>query len=70
MEINKEKIQKKLKSFFDEGENANQATEIVNVIYSPDTVAANNVQLWFQEFFYVKDALCTDRPVSGNVDKS
>ncbi|CAK9816710.1 Histone-lysine N-methyltransferase SETMAR [Anthophora quadrimaculata] len=73
MEVNKEKIRYILQFFFDKGENASQAAEIVNGVYDPDTVTANYVQFWFRRFrsgiFDVKDASRTGRPVVENVDK-
>jgi len=72
-EVNKEKIRYILQFFFDKGENASQAAEIVNGVYGPDTVTTNYVQFWFRRFrsgiFDVKDAPRTDRPVVENVDK-
>ncbi|GFU42526.1 histone-lysine N-methyltransferase SETMAR [Trichonephila clavipes] len=50
MEVNKEKIRYILHFFFDKGENAKQATEIVNGAYGADTVTANYVQFWFRRF--------------------
>ncbi|GFX34761.1 hypothetical protein TNCV_2514771 [Trichonephila clavipes] len=41
MEVNKEKIWYILQLFFDKGENASQVAEIVNGVYSADTVTAN-----------------------------
>ncbi|GFS98960.1 histone-lysine N-methyltransferase SETMAR [Trichonephila clavipes] len=56
-----------------QGENASQVAEIVNGIYSTDTVTAKYVQFWIRRFrsriFDVKDALDTDRPVIEKVDK-
>ncbi|GFW01883.1 histone-lysine N-methyltransferase SETMAR [Trichonephila clavipes] len=56
-----------------QGENASQMAEIVNGVYDVNTVTANYVQFWFddfvQAFSYVKDAPHTDRPVVENVDK-
>lgn len=73
MDVNKEKIRYILQFFFDKGENASQAAEIVNGVYGPDTVTANYVQFWFRRFrsgiFDVKDAPRTGRPVVENVDK-
>ncbi|GFY35089.1 histone-lysine N-methyltransferase SETMAR [Trichonephila clavipes] len=73
MEVNKEKIRFFLQFFFDKGENASQAAEIVNGIYGADTVTANYVQVWFRRFrsgiFYVKDVPHTGKPVVENVDK-
>ncbi|CAK9811656.1 Histone-lysine N-methyltransferase SETMAR [Anthophora quadrimaculata] len=73
MEVNKEKIRYILQFFFDKGENASQATEIVNGVYGPDTVTINYVQFWFRRFrsgiFDIKDAPRTGRPVVENVDK-
>lgn len=73
MEVNKEKIRYILQFFFDKGENASQAAEIVNGVYGADTVTANYVQFWFRRFcsgiFDVKDAPRTGRPVVENVDK-
>ncbi|GFW66054.1 histone-lysine N-methyltransferase SETMAR [Trichonephila clavipes] len=47
--------------------------EIVNGVYSADTVTANYVQFWFRWFRSgisdVKDAPGTGRPVVKNVDK-
>ncbi|GFX39185.1 histone-lysine N-methyltransferase SETMAR [Trichonephila clavipes] len=55
------------------GENASQAAEIVNGVYSTDTVTANYLQFWFRRFqsviFDDKDAPHTDRPGVENVDK-
>ncbi|GFW33476.1 histone-lysine N-methyltransferase SETMAR [Trichonephila clavipes] len=69
-EVNEEKIQYILKFFLDNGENASQATEIVNGVYGADTVRAYFVQFWFRRFragiFDVKDA---PSPVIENVDK-
>ena len=36
--------------YFDKVENANQAVEIVNVVYDPDTVTADYAQFWFCSF--------------------
>ncbi|GFW83016.1 hypothetical protein TNCV_4604431 [Trichonephila clavipes] len=36
--------------FFDKDENASQAAEIVNGVYSANTVTANYVQFWFRRF--------------------
>ncbi|XP_078040753.1 histone-lysine N-methyltransferase SETMAR-like [Augochlora pura] len=73
MEVNIEKIWYILQIFFDKGENAGQATEIVNGVYGPDTVTANNTQFWFHRFrsdiFDVKAAARTGRPAVENVDK-
>ncbi|XP_076757694.1 histone-lysine N-methyltransferase SETMAR-like [Xylocopa sonorina] len=73
MEVNKEKIRFILQFFFDNGENASQAAEIMNGVYSADTVTANYVQFWFRRLrsgiFYVKDATRIGRPVVKNVDK-
>ncbi|GFU26314.1 histone-lysine N-methyltransferase SETMAR [Trichonephila clavipes] len=73
MEVNEEKIRYILQFFFDNGENASQAAEIVNRVYGVDTVTANYVQFWFRRFrsgiFDVKFAPRTDRPVIENVDK-
>ncbi|GFV84726.1 histone-lysine N-methyltransferase SETMAR [Trichonephila clavipes] len=73
MEVNKEKIRYILQFFFDKGENASQAAEIVKGVYGADTITANYVQLWFRRFrsdiFDVKDAPRTRRPVVENVDK-
>ncbi|GFU89218.1 histone-lysine N-methyltransferase SETMAR [Trichonephila clavipes] len=70
---NKEKIQYTLQFFFDKGENASQAAEIVNGVYGADTVTANYVQFWFRQFrsgiFDFKDAPHSGRPVVENVDK-
>ncbi|GFU24397.1 histone-lysine N-methyltransferase SETMAR [Trichonephila clavipes] len=67
MEVNKEKIRYILKFFFDKGENASQAAEIVNGADGADTVTANCAQFWFRRFrsgiFDVKDAPRTSRPV-------
>ncbi|GFU70147.1 histone-lysine N-methyltransferase SETMAR [Trichonephila clavipes] len=41
MEINKENIRYILQFFFDKGENASQAVEIVNGVYGVDTVTGN-----------------------------
>ncbi|GFV71819.1 histone-lysine N-methyltransferase SETMAR [Trichonephila clavipes] len=55
------------------GENASQAAEIVNGVYTADTVTANHIQFWFRRFRScicdAKDALHTGRPVVENVDK-
>ncbi|GFV26015.1 histone-lysine N-methyltransferase SETMAR [Trichonephila clavipes] len=73
MEVNKEKIWYILQFFFNKGENASQADEIVNGAYGVDTVTANYVQFWFCRFrsasFDVKYAPRTGRPVIENVDK-
>ncbi|GFW09786.1 integrase catalytic domain-containing protein [Trichonephila clavipes] len=73
MKVNKEKIRYTLQFFYDKGENASQAAEIVNGAYGADTVTANYVQFWFRGFrsgiFNVTVALHTDRPVVENVDK-
>ncbi|GFU67297.1 histone-lysine N-methyltransferase SETMAR [Trichonephila clavipes] len=56
-----------------EGENVSQVAEIVNGVYSADTVTANYVQFWFRRFhsghFCVKDAPRTGRLVIENVNK-
>ncbi|GFV29292.1 histone-lysine N-methyltransferase SETMAR [Trichonephila clavipes] len=74
MEVNKERILYILQFFFDKGENASQAAEIVNGVYGADTVTANSVQFWFCRFrssiFDVKDASRTGRPVVENVNKT
>ncbi|GFU42230.1 histone-lysine N-methyltransferase SETMAR [Trichonephila clavipes] len=53
--------------------NTSQVAEIVNGVFSADTVTANYVQFWFRRFrsgiFDVKDAPRTGRPVVENVDK-
>ncbi|GFX08555.1 histone-lysine N-methyltransferase SETMAR [Trichonephila clavipes] len=73
MEVLKEKIRYILQFFFDKGENASQAAEIVNCVYSADTVTSNYVQVSFRRFrsavFDVKDAPRVGRPVVENVDK-
>ncbi|GFX28466.1 histone-lysine N-methyltransferase SETMAR [Trichonephila clavipes] len=73
MEVIKEKIQYILQFFFDKGENASQAAEIVNGVYCVDTVTANYERFWFRRFrsgiFDVKDAPRTGRFVVENVDK-
>ncbi|GFV75282.1 histone-lysine N-methyltransferase SETMAR [Trichonephila clavipes] len=73
MEVNKEKILYILQFFFDKGENASQAVEIVNGIYGADTVTANYVLFWFRRFhsgiFDVEDAHRTGRSIVKNVDK-
>ncbi|GFV29701.1 histone-lysine N-methyltransferase SETMAR [Trichonephila clavipes] len=50
MEVNKEKIRYILQFFFDKGENASKAVEIVNGVCGADTVTANYVQFWFRRF--------------------
>ncbi|GFT56403.1 hypothetical protein TNCV_2333821 [Trichonephila clavipes] len=50
MEVNKEKIRYILQLFFDKGENASQAAEIVNGVDGADTVTANYVQFWINRF--------------------
>ncbi|GFX55760.1 histone-lysine N-methyltransferase SETMAR [Trichonephila clavipes] len=50
MEVNKEKIRYISQFFFDKGENASQAAEILNGVYGTDTVTANYVQFWFRRF--------------------
>ncbi|GFV69529.1 histone-lysine N-methyltransferase SETMAR [Trichonephila clavipes] len=74
MEVNKEKIRYILQFFFDKGENASQAAEIVNGFYGADTVTANYVQFKFRRFrsgnFDVKDALRTGSPSSKMSIKS
>ncbi|GFW43130.1 histone-lysine N-methyltransferase SETMAR [Trichonephila clavipes] len=56
-----------------QGENASQVAEIVNGVFSADTLTANYVQFWFRRFlsgiFDVKDAPRTGRPLIENVDK-
>ncbi|GFU12070.1 histone-lysine N-methyltransferase SETMAR [Nephila pilipes] len=73
MEVKKEKIWYILQCFFDKGENARQAAETVNGVYSPNIVTANYEKFWFRGFrsgiFHVKDALRTGRSVVENVDK-
>ncbi|GFY19165.1 histone-lysine N-methyltransferase SETMAR [Trichonephila clavipes] len=73
MEVNKEKFWYILQIFFDKGKNARQAAEIVNGVYSADTVTVNFVQFWFRRFhsglFNVKDAPRTGRLVIENVNK-
>ncbi|GFU42245.1 histone-lysine N-methyltransferase SETMAR [Trichonephila clavipes] len=73
MEVNKEKIRYILQFFFDKSENASQVAEIVNGVFSADTVTANYVQFWFRRFrsgiFDVKDAPRTGEPVVENIDK-
>ncbi|GFW13111.1 histone-lysine N-methyltransferase SETMAR [Trichonephila clavipes] len=68
MEVNKEKIRYFLQFFFDKGENASQAAEIVNGAHGVDTVTANYAQFCFRRFhsgiFDVKDAPRIDRPCS------
>ncbi|GFX12124.1 histone-lysine N-methyltransferase SETMAR [Trichonephila clavipes] len=62
-----------LQVFIHKGENASQATEIVNGVYGANTVTVNCVQIWFRRFrsgiFDVKDVLHTGRPVVENVNK-
>ncbi|GFT89709.1 histone-lysine N-methyltransferase SETMAR [Trichonephila clavipes] len=59
--------------FFNKGENASQAAEIVNGVYGADTVTASYVQFWFRRFrsgiFDVKVAPRTGRAGVENVDK-
>ncbi|XP_020715242.1 uncharacterized protein LOC101457564 isoform X1 [Ceratitis capitata] len=73
MNISKEKIRYILQFYFDKGDNAIQAAEHVNSVYGPDTVTANQAQIWFSRFqsgnFNVKDAPSTGRPIVKNVDK-
>ncbi|GFU79540.1 histone-lysine N-methyltransferase SETMAR [Trichonephila clavipes] len=73
MEVNKGKIWYILQFFFDKGESASQAAEIVNDVYGIDTVTANYVQFWFRRFrsgiFDVKDAPRKSRSIVENVDK-
>ncbi|GFS54740.1 histone-lysine N-methyltransferase SETMAR [Trichonephila clavipes] len=73
MEVNKEKIRYILQFFLDKGENASQAAEIVNGVYSAYTVTANYVKFWFRRFrsgiFAVKDAPRTGWPVVESVGK-
>ncbi|GFX30182.1 histone-lysine N-methyltransferase SETMAR [Trichonephila clavipes] len=73
MEVKKEKIRYILQFFFDKSENASQVAEIVNGVFSADTVTDNCVQFWFRQFrsgiFDVKDAPRTGRPIVENVDK-
>ncbi|GFT90198.1 histone-lysine N-methyltransferase SETMAR [Trichonephila clavipes] len=70
MEANKAKIRSFLQFFFDKGENASQAAEIVNGVCGIDTVTANSVQFRFRQFrsgiFDVKDATVTGWPVVEN----
>jgi len=44
MNTSRKKIRHILQFFLDKGENASQATENVNSVYSPDTVTANHAQ--------------------------
>ncbi|GFW44660.1 histone-lysine N-methyltransferase SETMAR [Trichonephila clavipes] len=73
MEGNKEKIRYILQFFFDIGESASQADNIVNRVYGADNVIVNYGQFWFRRFrsgiFDVKDAPRTGRPVVENIDK-
>ncbi|GFV54495.1 histone-lysine N-methyltransferase SETMAR [Trichonephila clavipes] len=71
MEVNKEEIRYILQFFFDKGENARQAAEIVNGLYGTDTVKANYAQFWFRRFrsSIFEDAPRTDRSFVRNVDK-
>ncbi|KAG5311381.1 SETMR methyltransferase, partial [Acromyrmex insinuator] len=73
MDTSKEKIHHILQFFFDKGENASQAVENVNNVYSPDTVSNSQSQFWFRRFrsgnFDVKDAPRSGRPIIENVDK-
>ncbi|GFV67949.1 histone-lysine N-methyltransferase SETMAR [Trichonephila clavipes] len=73
MKVNNEKNRYISQFFFDKGENASQAAEIVNGVYGADTITANYVQFWLCRFrsciFDVKDAPRTGRPVIKNVDK-
>ncbi|GFW37999.1 histone-lysine N-methyltransferase SETMAR [Trichonephila clavipes] len=73
IKVNKENIWYILQFFFDKGKNASQTAEIVNGVYSADTVTTNYVQFWFRRFrsgiFDVKDAPRTCWPVVENVDK-
>ncbi|XP_018049927.1 PREDICTED: histone-lysine N-methyltransferase SETMAR-like [Atta colombica] len=73
MDTSKEKIRHILQFFFDKDENASQAAENVNSVYSPDTVTANHVQFWFRRFrsdnFHIKDAPRSGRPIVENGDK-
>ncbi|GFW96867.1 histone-lysine N-methyltransferase SETMAR [Trichonephila clavipes] len=48
MEVNKGKIRYILQFFFDKGENASQAAEIVNVVYGANTVTTYYVQFRFR----------------------
>ncbi|GFV57928.1 histone-lysine N-methyltransferase SETMAR [Trichonephila clavipes] len=71
MGVNEEKIWSTLQFFFDKGETASQVAEIVNGVYSADTVIAKCVQFCFHPFrsdiFDFKDALHTGRPVFENI---
>ncbi|GFT40108.1 histone-lysine N-methyltransferase SETMAR [Trichonephila clavipes] len=73
MKVNKEKIRYILQFFFDNGENAIKAAEIVNGVYGADTVTDSYMQFWFRRFhsgiFDVKDEPRKSRPVVENVDK-
>ncbi|GFX99416.1 histone-lysine N-methyltransferase SETMAR [Trichonephila clavipes] len=73
MKVNKEKNRRVLQFFLVKGENANQASEIVNGAYDTDTVTANYAQFWFRRFrlgiFDVKNTPRTGRPVIENVNK-
>ncbi|GFX22813.1 histone-lysine N-methyltransferase SETMAR [Trichonephila clavipes] len=50
IEVNKERIRYILQFFFDKGENASQAAEILNGVHDADTVTANYEQVWFRRF--------------------
>ncbi|GFX07911.1 histone-lysine N-methyltransferase SETMAR [Trichonephila clavipes] len=71
--VNKQKILYIVQLFFDKGENASQAAEIVNGVYGAGTVIAIYVRFWFRRFrsgiFDVKVAPSTVRPTVENVDK-
>ncbi|GFX77871.1 histone-lysine N-methyltransferase SETMAR [Trichonephila clavipes] len=69
-EVNKENIRYILHFFFDNGENASQATEIVNGVYGADTVTVNYLQFWFRRFrLGILDASRTGRAIVENVYK-
>ncbi|GFX28379.1 hypothetical protein TNCV_1151881 [Trichonephila clavipes] len=49
-EVNKEKIRYILHFFSVKDKNTSQVAEIVDGVYASDTVTANNVQFWFNQF--------------------
>ncbi|GFU58631.1 histone-lysine N-methyltransferase SETMAR [Trichonephila clavipes] len=73
MEINKAKIRCILQFSFDKSEKESQVAEIVNGVYSVNTVTNSCVKCWFRPFrseiLDVKEAPHTSKPVVENVDK-
>lgn len=73
MEQNKEKIRYILQFYFDKDTNAAQACEKICAVYNQGTLLESVTRKWFARFrsgnFDVKDALCSGRSITENVDE-